>query len=107
MDTIRTDKPARNGKRNGNGNGVHVAEHVPMETLLDVLRALKRGDFTQRMPRGLGGLAGDVARELNELIDLSSRMTDELIETNNVVGRDGKLGRRAALGDAEGAWKTC
>ena len=101
-------RPAAAKSKNGTkGNGhAKTRETVPAELLLNVLRAFKRGDFSVHMPKTLSGAAGDVAREINEVIDLAGRMTDELVETNHVVGREGKLGRRAAVEGAAGKWKA-
>ena len=72
-----------------------------------VILSHPRGDFSVHMPKNLPGAAAEVAREINEVIDLAGRMTDELVETNHTVGRDGKLGRRAAVEGATGKWKAC
>ncbi|HWU85731.1 MAG TPA: HAMP domain-containing protein [Kofleriaceae bacterium] len=75
--------------------------------LLAVLRALKAGDFSVRMPIRGNGIDGKIARTLNEVIELNEEMARELERLNTAVGKEGKLGQRMALGDACGGWRSC
>jgi HAMP domain-containing protein/signal transduction histidine kinase/CheY-like chemotaxis protein len=72
--------------------------------LLNALLALKRGDFSVRLPHDWTGVAGKVADILNEVIALNERMAKEFERLGRVVGREGKLTQRASLGDVGGAW---
>jgi hypothetical protein len=38
---------------------------------------------------------------------MNERMAVELARMNAVVGKEGRLGQRAALGDAGGGWREC
>ncbi len=80
---------------------------LPLVTVLEVLRAVRGGDFSASMPKGLAGAAGDVAEELNEIIRLNRALAEELSRVSVVVGREGKLKQRATLSDAQGGWKEC
>ena len=80
--------------------------HLPAPLLLKTLRAFKRGDFSVRLPLDLTGVTGEVALALNDVIELNERMAEELERINTVVGKDGKLGQRASLGEVGGGWIT-
>src|SRR6516165_633523 len=81
-----------------------VSQAVDMTALLTALTALKKGDFTVRLPLDWTGLAGKVADTFNEVVELNQRMARELHRLSRVVGKEGKLSQRASLGDVSGAW---
>jgi CheY-like chemotaxis protein/HAMP domain-containing protein len=72
--------------------------------LLKTLMAMRRGDFSVRLPIDQTGVAGKVYDTLNDIIDLNQRMADEFERVSTVVGKDGKITQRAVLGGAVGAW---
>ncbi|MEZ0266811.1 MAG: HAMP domain-containing protein, partial [Phycisphaerae bacterium] len=131
----RTPAPPRkragaNGHRNGNGNG-HDGDGTPeafpaqppIETilrptgrgrlssdlddtqLLSALTALKKGDFSVRLPIALAGIDGKIADTFNDVMDLNQRMAGELERLSRVVGKEGKISQRADIGEVTGAWK--
>ncbi len=89
-----------------------VIEHIPlplshneeMMAILAALSALKRGDPTVRLPLTGIGAFGKVADVFNELVEQSSTMADEVERLSQVVGKEGKLKRRASLPGARGFW---
>src|SRR4051812_13631856 len=82
-----------------------VSGGLDMTTLLNALIALKKGNFTVRLPVEWTGIAGKVADTFNEVIDQNERMAQELERLSRVVGKEGKLSQRASLGDVSGSWK--
>ena len=86
---------------------MHRDELVPAVSvqLLDGLLALKKGNFSVRMPSHLVGIDGKIADCFNEVSELNQRMADELKRMRSVVGKEGKLSQRADLGDVRGAWR--
>ncbi|KAB8145009.1 response regulator [Chloroflexia bacterium SDU3-3] len=72
--------------------------------LLRVLMAVKKGDFSVRMPDDHTGIAGKIADTLNDIIALNERTTREFERISTVVGTEGRLSQRASLGDAHGSW---
>src|SRR5438093_3412690 len=72
--------------------------------LLAALTALKKGDFSNRLPMEWTGIAGKVADTFNDVLDLNERMAKELERLNRVVGKEGKINQRASLGDVSGSW---
>src|SRR5579859_1955515 len=76
---------------------------VDPRVTLSVLSAVKRGDFTVRMPSTWTGAAGRVAAALNEIIESNRRLERELQRVSKRVGKEGQI-KRAPLGDAGGSW---
>jgi len=73
--------------------------------ILGALNALKRGDASVRLPIEWPGTLGRVADAFNDVVERNHRMAQELARLSRVVGKEGKLGRRAALGDVTGFWR--
>ena len=51
---------------------------LDLSALLSALNALKRGDFSARLPMEWTGVAGKVADTFNDVIELNERMAREL-----------------------------
>ncbi|HEY9800301.1 MAG TPA: HAMP domain-containing protein [Leptolyngbyaceae cyanobacterium] len=83
------------------------SDELDLKQLLKTLTAVKKGDFSARMPLDQTGLAGKIADTLNEIIDQNERMAAELKRISNVVGKDGKITERASLGNVRGGWTEC
>ncbi|HEY9859411.1 MAG TPA: HAMP domain-containing protein, partial [Candidatus Obscuribacterales bacterium] len=80
------------------------AENLDLRQLLKILGAVKKGNFSIRMPDEYTGMAGKVADAINDVIELNERMTKELERIGRVVGKEGKITQRASLGNAGGSW---
>jgi len=70
-------------------------EPVPTDTvdpkqLLNVLMAMKKGNFSVRMPVDQTGIAGKIADALNDVIDLNEKLCAEMARISTVVGKEGK-----------------
>jgi HAMP domain-containing protein/CheY-like chemotaxis protein/signal transduction histidine kinase len=72
--------------------------------LLRALSALKKGDFSARLPEDWDGVGGKIADAFNDVVSLNQRLAGELDRLSRVVGKEGKLGQRGNIGDASGAW---
>ncbi|HLJ91858.1 MAG TPA: HAMP domain-containing protein, partial [Gemmataceae bacterium] len=81
-----------------------AVQELDSKTLLAALTALRKGDFTVRLPIEWTGIAGKVADAFNEVVTLNERMAKELDRVSRVVGIEGKLNQRACLGDVGGSW---
>jgi signal transduction histidine kinase/CheY-like chemotaxis protein/HAMP domain-containing protein len=106
-------KPPRRPKIQGKRSGRARAEDSPRtgealngETsqILAALIALRRGNSDVRLPEEWPGQAGRIAEAFNEVVELNVRTARELARLNQVVGREGKLGHRASLGNLSGFW---
>jgi hypothetical protein len=81
------------------------AQTIDATILLNALTALKKGNSSVRLPVEWSGLPGKVADAFNEVVELNERMAKELERLSRVVGREGKIGQRASLGDVGGFWR--
>src|SRR5579864_7508588 len=74
--------------------------------LLGALRALRKGDFSVRLPLGLTGIEGEIAEVFNDVAELNSAMTEELMRICEAVGKQGQIDLRARVPAAVGAWAS-
>src|SRR5439155_1198546 len=75
--------------------------------LLKALRALRKGEFSVRMPMGLVGIDGEIAQAFNDVVEINEMIADEFTRIGNEVGKEGKTGQRAKLPVATGSWQEC
>jgi hypothetical protein len=64
---------------------------LDVSKLLSALRAVRKGDFSARLPDNWTGMAGKVADTLNEVIELNERFAEELQRLSAVVGQRGRI----------------
>jgi HAMP domain-containing protein/CheY-like chemotaxis protein/signal transduction histidine kinase len=83
-----------------------ISDELDGKLLLQVLMALKKGDFTARLPSDWTGLPGKVADTLNEIIEMNQQMADGITSVSSVVGREGRLTERASVPNMVGGWAT-
>jgi methyl-accepting chemotaxis protein len=81
-----------------------AANALDAKLLLKTLTALKKGDFSVRLPSDWGGVNGKIADTLNDVIDINDRLTKELERVSQIVGRDGKITQRATPPVGQGSW---
>jgi signal transduction histidine kinase/HAMP domain-containing protein len=70
---------------------------LDVEVVLRVLRDVKAGNLTARVPVDWTGAAGKLAEALNEIISACEHLGDELARVSRVVGKEGNLSQRATL----------
>ncbi|HXI11493.1 MAG TPA: HAMP domain-containing protein [Thermoanaerobaculia bacterium] len=80
-----------------------VTEGVDARLLLRTLTAVKKGDFTARMPAEQTGVAGKIYDTLNDIIEMNERMALEFARVAEVVGKEGKLNQRVTF-TGSGGW---
>src|SRR5437660_10757935 len=80
------------------------AEIDSVETLR-VLAAVRRGDFSVRMPADWSGPAGKVAAALNSIIESNERLEREIRRLSRHIGQEGQV-QPASIGQAGGAWAS-
>ena len=88
-------KPSR--PRAGGNGGERTARGPPplrpiasTSALLAALSALKKGDFSVRLPVEWTGVAGKIADTFNDVVELNERMAQELERLSRVVGKEGQ-----------------
>ena len=77
---------------------------LDLKVLLKVLLAIKKGEFSARMPVDLTGIEGKIADTLNEIIEINDKVSRGISRASELVGREGKLTERVSVGYVEGAW---
>jgi hypothetical protein len=77
---------------------------VDTTTLLTALRALRKGDFSARLPVKWLGMAGKIADTFNDIVEMNERLASELERLNRVVGKQGKITQRANTSGLTGGW---
>src|SRR5919109_273284 len=83
-----------------------VGDNLDTKALLAALTAVKKGDFSVRLPGNWTGVNGKIADTLNDIIGMMSDSAREMERVSRVVGKEGKLSERAALPSAAGAWRS-
>ena len=77
-----------------------------LKQLLFTVKAVRRGDFSVRMPIGQEGIVAEIGEVLNDIIDLNENMANEFVRVRNIVGQEGKMTERVSIGSVKGAWAT-
>ncbi|HBZ05749.1 MAG TPA: hybrid sensor histidine kinase/response regulator, partial [Massilia sp.] len=83
-----------------------MAEQLDVKLLLATLMALKKGDFSVRMPSDWTGVSGKIADTLNDIIETKQKMVETVTKVSRVVGREGHLTQRADVPGVVGGWST-
>ena len=81
-------------------------EKLDRVDLLSALTALKKGDFSARLPENLPGMDGKIADAFNEVMELNQRLAGETDRLSRVVGKEGRIHERLYIGEVRGAWST-
>src|SRR5262245_41088865 len=81
-----------------------AANALDAKLLLKTLTALKKGDFSVRLPSDWAGESGIIANTINDVIDINNRLAREMERVSRVVGREGKITQRATPPVAQGSW---
>src|ERR1700682_72072 len=84
---------------------VSAVGHAEELTLIhSALVALRRGDASAKLPIQGGAGFSKVADVFNDLVEQNVAMAEELSRLSQMVGKEGKLKRRATLPQARGFW---
>ncbi|HEY8815531.1 MAG TPA: HAMP domain-containing protein [Candidatus Dormibacteraeota bacterium] len=84
---------------------VAAKNEIDPRVMLRVVTAVRRGDFSARLPATWTGNAGKVASALNDVIESNQRLERELRKLGRHIGKEGQA-KRLQLGDAGGAWAS-
>ncbi len=87
-------------------NMTDMTDQLDAKLLLATLMALKKGDFSTRMPSDWTGVPGKIADTLNEIIETKEKMVIAITDVSRVVGREGRLTQRASVPGVVGGWAT-
>src|ERR1019366_8214012 len=81
-----------------------VRSRGDVELFIELLKAVKQGDFSVRFDSDKDGVLGRAGELLNDIIGLNEHMSSELVRVGKVVGQEGKMHERASVGPAKGSW---
>ena len=101
-DAETTGPPITSG--NGATSVQTSRDDLDSKALLAALKALKKGDFSVRLPINETVVGAAIAEAFNDLADLLENDTRETARIATVVGKEGRITQRANLGAASGAW---
>src|SRR6185312_9725791 len=94
----RTTSNGRKSKRrSGSRIAIPSSDTLDTDQLLAVLTAVRKGDFSVKMPMSQVGVAGKIADALNDIIDLNRETAREFERVSQAVGKEGKITQRAHL----------
>src|SRR5258706_1965687 len=79
-------------------------EILDHRAMLSALRALKKGDFSVRMPTDLTGIEGEIALAFNDVVETNEMIADEFARIREEVGKEGQINQRVRLPAAYGSW---
>ncbi|HMJ90157.1 MAG TPA: HAMP domain-containing protein, partial [Candidatus Acidoferrum sp.] len=110
-------KPSAKSPRIGNGvspeNGHsptfnnrsgQPADASDLAEILKAITAVKKGDFSARLPLHWEGIGGKIADTFNDLAEVMEHSNEDLRRISRVVGREGKLNERLPNRDLTGDW---
>jgi HAMP domain-containing protein/signal transduction histidine kinase/CheY-like chemotaxis protein len=75
-----------------------------VDRLVEVLKFVKNGDFSVRVPYEKGGILSSAGELINDIISLNEHMTNEFLRVGKIVGQEGRMTERASVGPAKGSW---
>jgi len=88
-------------------NDLHLApETLDRRALLRALRALKKGDFTTRLPLDLTGIDGQIAEVFNDIVEINESIASEIARVCKTVGKEGQINQRLRVAGVVGAWAS-
>src|SRR5438067_1683749 len=94
-------------RRGGSMNDLHLApETLDRRALLRALRALKKGDFTTRLPLDLTGIDGQIAEVFNDIVEINESIASEIARVCKTVGKEGQINQRLRVAGVVGAWAS-
>ena len=82
------------------------AEHEFLDELLRALTAAKNGEHAARLSTRRTGIAGEIARTFNALVERQDAFAGEVARVANVLRREGRTSERLRARPAFGTWIT-
>jgi CheY-like chemotaxis protein len=95
---------ANGAKQSGSGRNRRISPRQELRQILLTLQAMRSGDFSARLPSDRPDMFGKIADTFNSIASINQRMSMQLHQAGQAIGREGKTSYRVRLGAAEGAW---
>jgi HAMP domain-containing protein/signal transduction histidine kinase/ActR/RegA family two-component response regulator len=78
-----------------------------MRQILQMVKGIRSGDFSVRIDINFNdSIVADIAEVLNDINEMNSTMSEEFVRVGKIVGKEGKMTERVAIGSVKGAWLT-
>ncbi|HJV81020.1 MAG TPA: HAMP domain-containing protein [Noviherbaspirillum sp.] len=81
--------------------GPHMLDRT---VLLNILIAVRDGDFSARLPSDWDGIDGKIADAFNDIVSANERVAQSMEQVSLTVGTEGKLGQRIVFDNYKGSW---
>jgi len=81
-------------------------QRLQLRTLMQVVKAVRSGDFSVRMPVDQEGIVAEIGEIVNDIIELNENMANEFLRVRNTVGLEGRMNERVMMGSVKGAWSA-
>ncbi|MGE0172580.1 MAG: HAMP domain-containing protein [Oligoflexales bacterium] len=78
-----------------------------IDYLIEMLKAIKAGDFSVRFEYKKGEVLSRAGELLNDIVGLNEHLSNELLRVGKIVGQEGRMTERASVGPAKGSWANC
>src|SRR5947207_2196583 len=82
---LRSDGMRKAATATATSTSASTSASLDRHYLLAALRALRKGDFSVRLPIGLTGIDGEIGEAFNDVVELNEQMTKELERLGDVV----------------------
>jgi HAMP domain-containing protein/CheY-like chemotaxis protein len=103
--TVPIGEAAKARHANGINGGSQAREgEADLREVLRALTAMKKGDFSTRLPVHWLGTSGKLADAFNDVAELMEESTSDLNRINRLVGKEGKINERLTSGMFAGSW---
>nr|WP_218110214.1 HAMP domain-containing protein [Oligoflexus tunisiensis] len=87
-------------------DSLSMAHRDEIERLVEVLMAVKQGNFSVRLEYNKGDILSRAGELLNDIIGLNEHLSTELLRVGKIVGQEGRMTERASVGPAKGSWAS-
>ncbi len=86
------------------GGGGGTMDASAMRQVLDVILAVRDGNFSVRLPGHWTGIEGKIADALNDVVTANQRMAEQIDRVGQMVGQEGKTKQRVRFPRQVGSW---
>ncbi len=101
-------KPVKSAKSKvikNTGQGLKESkEREQLKKILVMVKAIRNGDFSERLNIDSDSVISDIAEVLNDINEINSDIASEFVRVGTIVGKEGRMTERMSVGSVKGAW---
>ena len=101
---VSRSKSAPKSKTQSKSPSTRGGEAAFQRQVLAALRALRRGDFSAKLPDHLIGVEGQICEAFNELVQTQEALRRETVELQSQIGVEGRTHKRLTRSGLKGGW---